>query len=83
MPRPFGPQGEAHARSHAHLIFQIALLRQSDRPLMYLMLNIKQEIVRHQRASLTQHPHILEFHEVFATPTYIGLVTEHVEGEQV
>ncbi len=34
-----------------------------------------------QELSLSKHPHIVEFKEVFATPQYLAEVVEYVEGE--
>lgn len=38
------------------------------------------ETLNHQQLSLCQHPHIVEFHEVFLTPSYLAVVMEYVNG---
>lgn len=30
------------------------------------------QVLHHQQLSLCKHPHIVEFHEVFLTPRYLG-----------
>eukprot|EP00197_Chlamydomonas_leiostraca_P011601 CAMPEP_0202876372 /NCGR_PEP_ID=MMETSP1391-20130828/28870_1 /ASSEMBLY_ACC=CAM_ASM_000867 /TAXON_ID=1034604 /ORGANISM="Chlamydomonas leiostraca, Strain SAG 11-49" /LENGTH=885 /DNA_ID=CAMNT_0049558197 /DNA_START=87 /DNA_END=2741 /DNA_ORIENTATION=+ len=42
---------------------------------------VTREILNHQELSLSKHPHIVEFKEVFLTQRYLGEVLEYVEGE--
>lgn len=39
------------------------------------------EILNHQELSLSKHPHVVEFKEVFLTSRFLGEVLEYVEGE--
>lgn len=38
------------------------------------------EVLNHQHVSAYGHPFIVQFHEVFCTPTYLGMVMEYVDG---
>ncbi|GLI61186.1 hypothetical protein VaNZ11_003478, partial [Volvox africanus] len=41
---------------------------------------VLRETLNHQQLSLCKHPHIVEFHEVFLTPSYLAVVMEYVNG---
>lgn len=41
---------------------------------------VLRETLNHQQLSLCKHPHIVEFYEVFLTPSYLGVVMEYVNG---
>ncbi|KXZ49463.1 hypothetical protein GPECTOR_21g689 [Gonium pectorale] len=41
---------------------------------------VLRETLNHQQLSLCKHPHIVEFHEVFLTPSYLAVVMEYVSG---
>lgn len=44
---------------------------------------VLRELLNHQELSATQHPHIVEFKEVFITNTYLAIAMEYVEGDNL
>jgi serine/threonine-protein kinase SRK2 len=44
---------------------------------------VLRELLNHQELSATQHPHIVEFKEVFNTTTYLAIAMEYVEGDNL
>ena len=41
-------------------------------PVAHLLYCCGAQVLHHQQLSLCKHPHIVEFHEVFLTPRYLG-----------
>jgi len=44
---------------------------------------VERELLNHQELSASRHPHIVEFREVFLTPSHLCVVMEYVEGENL
>jgi len=44
---------------------------------------VLREVLIHQELTCSRHPHIVEFKEVFLTPSHLGVVMEAVEGEDL
>ncbi|KAI8477398.1 MAG: kinase-like domain-containing protein, partial [Monoraphidium minutum] len=44
---------------------------------------VERELLNHQELSASAHPHIVEFREVFLTPSHLCVVMEYVEGENL
>ncbi|GBF97768.1 sulfur stress regulator [Raphidocelis subcapitata] len=44
---------------------------------------VERELLNHQDLSASRHPHIVEFREVFLTPSHLCVVMEYVEGENL
>ncbi|KAI8473311.1 MAG: serine carboxypeptidase S28-domain-containing protein [Monoraphidium minutum] len=44
---------------------------------------VERELLNHQELSRSRHPHIVEFREVFLTPSHLGVVMEYVDGENL
>lgn len=45
--------------------------------------HVLREVLNHHQLSLCQYPHIVQLHEVFVTPRYLGVVMEYVDGQDM